>query len=69
MKGVIERLLPEEGYGFVKISDGREFFLHRSALKATDFSELAVGSSVEFTIGDRVRGMLPASYRGPSTPI
>ncbi len=51
MQGTIARLVPDRGFGFVNTDDGREFFFHRSALKATDYEELAEGQSVELEVG------------------
>jgi cold shock CspA family protein len=51
MHGMIERLSPERGFGFIRADDGREFFFHRSALHATRFEDLAPGTAVDFQIG------------------
>lgn len=60
MHGVVARIVPEEGFGFIEADDGREFFFHRNALKATDWGELAPGVPVVFEdtgpqSGDRPR--------------
>lgn len=46
--GIVVRLFETEGYGFIKILDGREFYMHRNSILHDDFSTLAVGSEVRF---------------------
>ena len=50
MDGMIARLAPEAGFGFIE-SNGQEFFFHRGALKATTFEDLAPGVAVTFAVG------------------
>lgn len=59
MQGVIERLVPERGFGFIQGEDGREFFFHQTGLMSTEFSELAVGHRVEFSVNERAQGDRP----------
>lgn len=47
--GLIIRLFPEEGYGFIKTLDGREFYLHRNAVLNDDFDALRIGTEVRFS--------------------
>ena len=51
MYGTVARLSPERGSGFIEVTDGREFFFHRSALRDVDFEVLAPGFGVELEIG------------------
>jgi cold shock CspA family protein len=59
MQGTVRRIFPVAGYGFVEGEDGREFFFHISAMNGTDFSELAVGTPVEFEVRNRTTGDRP----------
>jgi cold shock CspA family protein len=59
MQGIIDRLAPDRGFGFL-ISDRKEFFFHRSGLKGVRFEDLAPGTVVDFEVqadaeGDRPR--------------
>jgi DNA-binding protein/cold shock CspA family protein len=47
MKGQISSI-NQNGYGFVLGNDGTKYFFHRSALRGEEFSQLQVGSFVEF---------------------
>jgi ribosomal subunit interface protein len=46
--GRIKRTFPEEGYGFIETSDGREFYFSRENVVDSDFERLAVGTEVQF---------------------
>ncbi|MGF1609098.1 MAG: HPF/RaiA family ribosome-associated protein [Kiloniellales bacterium] len=48
--GTIERLFPEEGYGFVLMSDGREIYFHQNAVVDGGFARLQLGEEVRVTI-------------------
>ena len=60
-QGVIARIVPEEGFGFVR-ADGGEYFFHRSGLNATEFEELAVGMPVEFSVSTNTKGDEPGEH-------
>jgi len=53
--GMVVRLFPEDGYGFIKTLDGREFYMHRNSVLHDDFDELRIGTEVRFTpeLGDK----------------
>ncbi len=46
--GKVARLLPEDGYGFLRTADGREVFFHEKSVLRGGFSHLHVGSEVRF---------------------
>ena len=56
--GHIARLLIGQGYGFVRLADGREIFFHRSDMSESRlFNSLQVGDGVTFElVDDRVSG-------------
>lgn len=51
----VGRLFPEQGYGFLETSDGREIYFHQNSLVNNTFDRLTTGSTVSFTEekGDR----------------
>jgi CspA family cold shock protein len=58
MRGTVKNVSPERGFGFITADNGQQLFFHRSALKGTDFEDLAAGVAVVFDVttdedGDR----------------
>lgn len=54
MKGTVKWYNPRKGYGFIQGEDGKDIFVHRTAIP----SELALneGDQVEYEIEDSDRG-------------
>ncbi len=54
MTAVISNLFPEEGYGFLKTTDGREIYFSENAVVRDDFKDLRIGDGVRFVgnVGD-----------------
>lgn len=54
-KGIVERLVRERGFGFIRSERGESVFFHRTALPGAEFDRLEQGSRVEFedTMGDK----------------
>lgn len=46
--GKVLRLFPQEDYGIIASSDGKEVYFHRNSLLNVQFDELAVGNEVRF---------------------
>lgn len=57
LHGTVDRLVPEEGFGFIRSADGREFFFRRESM-ATDeqWEGLDAGTEVRFTEHDGEKG-------------
>lgn len=47
-RGIVARVFPEAGYGFIRSEDGRELYFHRRAVLHDDFDRLAVGTEVRY---------------------
>ena len=45
----ISNLFPEEGYGFITSSDGREIYFHKNSVLNHDFARLEKGMEVRFS--------------------
>jgi cold shock CspA family protein len=56
MHGTVARLVPEQGFGFIRTDANEEYFFHLSALRKSDFETLAPGSRVEFTVKPHEHG-------------
>ncbi len=46
--GLVARLVPEEGYGFIRAADGEEFYFHADNLVNINFNQLQEGVAVKF---------------------
>ncbi len=51
MHGRVARLLAEREAGFVRATDGREYFFHRGGMPGVEYGSLTVGAPVEFEVG------------------
>jgi cold shock CspA family protein len=47
--GIISKLCPDEDYGTIETSDGREIYFHRNSVLNADFDKLENGARVHFT--------------------
>jgi cold shock CspA family protein len=47
-KGRVVKLFPEEDYGFIETSDGREVYFHRNSVIDPAFDKLKEGTKVVF---------------------
>lgn len=50
LHGFIARLFPEDKFGFIKGSDGNEYYFSATNIASTTFDHLAVGDPVRFLI-------------------
>ena len=48
MRGTVDRVVPDGGYGFIVGPNGEEYFFHRSALTGPEFEEMGPGVAVLF---------------------
>jgi len=48
----IDKLFPEEGYGFIRSLDGQEIYFHRNSVVNEDFGDLKVGLGVTYDLSD-----------------
>jgi ribosomal subunit interface protein len=47
-QGQVSRLFPQEGYGFIKLADGREIYFHQNSVVDGSFDRLELGATVGF---------------------
>lgn len=47
-KGVVKWFSNQKGYGFITREDGRDVFVHHSAIKGEGYKTLEKGQEVEF---------------------
>lgn len=54
--GVVRWFDGSKGYGYISSEDGKEVFVHYSAIAGKDSPFLSVGESVTFSLEQTVRG-------------
>jgi cold shock CspA family protein/ribosome-associated translation inhibitor RaiA len=56
LRGVISKLFPEEGYGFILQEGGSEVYFHRHAVHGFTFEALEDGTEVAFNVEEGEQG-------------
>jgi CspA family cold shock protein len=56
MQGKVKWFNAEKGYGFIESADGKDVFVHFSAIQSEGFKSLDEGQAVEFDIVEGARG-------------
>ena len=51
-RGRVIRIFPEDGYGFVALSDGQEIYFHGNSVVGGEFDKLEVGSEVRVAVAE-----------------
>ena len=61
MKGVVKWFDADKGYGFISSDEGKDIFVHFSAIQTEGYKTLAEGDQVEFDVKDGDRGQQAAN--------
>lgn len=56
LTGLVVRLFPEEGYGFIKTLEGREVYFHKNSVIHGDFDRLEIGTGVRLVQTEGEKG-------------
>ena len=56
MKGNVKWFNAEKGYGFIRVENGEDVFVHYSAIQGEGFKTLEEGQDVEFDVTQGNRG-------------
>ena len=61
MTGTVKWFNSDKGYGFISTEEGKDIFVHFSAIQTEGFKSLAEGDQVEFDVQDSDRGETAAN--------
>lgn len=56
MKGTVKWFNKEKGYGFIKVDNGKDVFVHYSGIVCDGFKNLKEGQAVTFDTKDSEKG-------------
>ena len=62
-QGTVKRIIRDRGFGFIRSSDGKEIFFHRSALVGLNMGSLSEGQKVEFQLQEGPKGPRATNVR------
>ena len=62
-KGTVKWFNDSKGYGFISRENGRDVFVHHTAINAEGFRSLAEGQAVEFDVVAGPKGDQAANVR------
>jgi len=68
VSALVDKLFPEEDYGFLRTLDGRDVYFHRNAVVGRDFDELRPGTGVNFNVEQGEKGLQATSVHVVSRP-
>jgi CspA family cold shock protein len=55
--GTVKWFSPERGYGFIEREQGKDVFVHHSAIKGSGYRSLEEGQKVEFIVTQGNKGL------------
>jgi CspA family cold shock protein len=61
MTGVVKWFDADKGYGFISTEEGKDVFVHFSAIQTEGYKSLEEGDKVEFDVQDSDRGETAAN--------
>jgi CspA family cold shock protein len=67
--GTVKWFSTEKGYGFIEREQGKDVFVHYSAIQGTGFKNLQDGQSVEFAVEENPRGPQAVDVTILSSPV
>lgn len=68
MHGVVKWFNEVRGFGFITHTDGRDIFVHYSAIEMDGFRTLAPSAHVEYELAEGPRGLFATRVRVAGDP-
>ncbi len=62
-EGTVKWFNDSKGFGFIEHADGKDVFVHHTAIDAEGFKSLAEGDSVQFDVVEGPKGPQAANVR------
>ena len=62
-QGTVKWFNNSKGYGFIKQEDGKDIFVHHTAITAEGFRTLNEGDRVEFDVTEGPKGLQASNVR------
>jgi CspA family cold shock protein len=62
-KGTVKWFNDAKGFGFIAQEDGKDMFVHFSAIEASGFRSLAEGDAVEYEVVEGPKGLQAANVK------
>ncbi|HYB76762.1 MAG TPA: cold shock domain-containing protein [Candidatus Bathyarchaeia archaeon] len=59
--GTVKWFSPKKGYGFIRMEDGQEIFVHYRAISGNGFRSLEEGETVTFEVTQGPKGLQAAN--------
>lgn len=56
-RGIVKKVIREEGYGFILLDDGTEVYFHRHAVQDLDFEQMDEGLQVALSVASGEKGL------------
>lgn len=61
--GTVKWFSDQKGYGFIECEDGKDVFVHHSAIQMEGYRTLKGGEEVEFEMTDGPKGLQASNVR------